>query len=140
MTPKNPAGQAETPAEQQLRATLSRDMAQKGLTEAGPGQQPDFLVAYYVKTQQKLDVYNTGYGYGYGYGWGFGGPTVYQYTEGTLIVDFVDPRTNQSFWRGTASDVVNHPETPDMGKLDSAVAKLVKQYPSQVAAAPRQTM
>jgi len=29
---------------------------------------------------------------------------------------------------------------PDLGKLDSAVAKLVNQYPSQLAATPRQAM
>jgi uncharacterized protein DUF4136 len=135
-TPQYRAGKAESVAEQELRTALRNDMAQKGLTEAAAGQQPDFLVAYHVKEQQKLDVEDVGYGFG----WGWGGADVYQYTQGTIIVDFIDPRTNQAFWRGTASDVVNHPETPDVGRLDNAVAKLVNQYPSQMAAAPRPAM
>ena len=134
-TPPYRVGQVESPGEQETRNALRNALAQKGMTEAAPGQQPDFLVAYHARKQQRLDVTSAGYGW-----WGWGGTDVYQYTEGTLIVDFVDPRTNQAFWRGTASDVVNNPEMPDLGKLDSAVAKLVNQYPSQLAATPRQAM
>lgn len=135
--PRYRAGRSESPAEQELRSTLRRDLAQKGITEAGAGQQPDFLIAYHVMQQQKLDVQSMGYGYG----WGWAGPTaVTTYTEGTLIVDFIDPRTNTAFWRGTASDVVNHPESPNLAKVDKAVSKLVDQYPSQMAAASRPTM
>jgi Domain of unknown function (DUF4136) len=134
--PRYHAGQPETPAEQELRSTLRNDLALKGLTEAAPGQQPDFLISYHVKQQQKIDVDTVGYGFGW-----WGGPAdVYTYTEGTLIVDFIDPRTNQAFWRGTASDVVNHPYSPDLAKVDKAVAKLVNQYPAQMAAMPRPTM
>lgn len=130
------AGHPESPAEQELQAALRNNLAMKGITEAPAGQPPEFLVTYHVKTQQKLDVQQVGYGFG----WGLGGTDVYQYTEGTIIVDFIDPRTNQAFWRGTASDVVNQPEMPDVGKLDKAVAKLVNQYPSQMAATSRSQM
>jgi hypothetical protein len=51
-----------------------------------------------------------------------------------LIVDFIDPHTNQVFWRGTATDIVNNPNSPDLGKLDAAVTKLVKQYPGSAMA------
>lgn len=135
-TPRYRIGQTESPAEQALRTALRNNLAQKGLTEVAPGQQPDFVVAYHVQKQQKMDVNSVGYGFG----WGWRPANVYTYTEGTLIVDFVDPRTNQAFWRGTASDVVNHPEAPDIGKLDKAVAKLVDQYPSAVASVPRPAM
>ncbi len=136
-TPRYRAGTSESPAEQALRTSLRNDLAQKGLTEAPAGQQPDFLVAYHVKEQQKLDVEDLGYGFG----WGWGGPVeATTYTQGTIIVDFIDPRTNQAFWRGTASQVVDHPESPDLGKLDKAVAKLVNQYPSAMASASRPTM
>jgi hypothetical protein len=135
-TPTYRQGKAESPAEQELRGALRNSLAQKGMMEAGPGQQPDFLISYHVKTQQKLDV-NT---VGYGYWWGYGGYDVTTYTEGTLIVDFVDPRSNSVFWRGTASQVVNHPYAPDLAKIDKAVTKLVGQYPAMVAAVPRTAM
>lgn len=135
-TPKYRIGQTESVAEQDLRTSLRNALAQKGLVEAAPGQQPDFLVTYHVKEQQRLDVQNVGYGYG----WGWGPTNVYEYTQGTLVVDFVDPRTNQAFWRGTASDVVQHPESPDPRKIDKAVSKLIRQYPSMMASAPRPVM
>jgi hypothetical protein len=128
-TPKYRAGKPETPAEQELRAALKADLANKGLAEAAPGTMPNFLVAYHVKEQQQLDVENVGY---------FWGPSdVYTYTQGTLIVDFIDPRTNQVFWRGTASQVVNNPDTPNLTHIDKAVAKLVNQYPVMMASTPR---
>jgi hypothetical protein len=135
-TPQYRAGRAESPAEQELQTALRNDLAQKGLAEAAPGQPPDFLIAYHVKEQQKLDVADVGYGWG----WGLGGPDVTEYTQGSLIVDFIDPHTNKAFWRGTASDVVNNPNSPNLGKVDKAVAKLVNQYPSAMASTSRPTM
>jgi hypothetical protein len=129
------AAQPETIVDQTINSSLKEGLAAKGLTEAAPGQTPDFLVAHHVKTQQKLDVEPMGYGF---YGWG--GTDVTQYTEGTVIVDFIDPQTKQVFWRSTASDVVNHPESPDTGKLSKVVGQMVARYPSAVAATPRTTM
>jgi hypothetical protein len=133
LTPSNQEGQAESPATQEVHMALARELAKKGLMPAAPGQAPDFQVAYHVKTQQRMDVSH------YGYYWG---PTnVYSYTVGTLIVDFVDPQTNQVFWRGTASQVADNPSSPDLAKVDKAVAKLVKQYPgSAMASVPRPAM
>jgi hypothetical protein len=138
---KAPSGAPESLAEQEMRAALERSLAQKGLTPATNGP-PDFLISYHSKQQQRVQV-TPGYGYGWGYGWGYrwgGFPDVTTYTEGTLVVDFIDPSTNQVFWRGTAQRVVEHPENPNPQHIDKAVAKLVNQYPSQLASTPRQRM
>jgi hypothetical protein len=127
----------ESIGEQQVRSALQTQLAQKGLTLATTAP-PDFLVAYHAKKEQKVQVYPGGggyWGYGYwGYGWG-GYPDIETYTQGTLMVDFIDARTNKVFWRGTASGVLDHPDNPDIQKIDTAVAKLVQQYPQQMAAA-----
>jgi hypothetical protein len=135
----SPPGQEGKPismGEQQVRSALERDLTQKGYSLAAPGTQPDFLVAYQAKQQQEVSVTP---GYVGWYGWG-GFPNVDTYTQGTLIVDFVDPKTNNTFWRGSASSVLNHPNDPNLAKIDKAVSKLLLQYPSQMAAAPRQPM
>jgi hypothetical protein len=132
--PPYKAGQAVTIADQTIRSALKQNLAEKGLIETTSGN-PDFLVAYHVKEQQKLDVNTVGYGF-----WGPAGADVTQYTEGTLIVDFVDPRTKQVFWRGTATDVVEHPLSPDRVKLEKVVGQIVQKYPSMVATTPRTTM
>jgi len=128
-TPPYRVGQVESPAEQETHNALRNALAQKGLTEAAPGQAPDFLVAFHARKQQRLDVTSAGYGW-----WGWGGTDVYQYTEGTLIVDFIDPTTKKAFWRGTASQVINNPESPNLAKLDKAVTKMINQYPAPMAA------
>ncbi len=75
------------------------------------------------------------------YDGGWGGPvSVTEYTQGTLIVDFIDPQTKQVFWRGTGTDVVNHPESPNTAKLGKVVAQIVNKYPATIAEAPRTNM
>jgi hypothetical protein len=101
-----PAGQTETIVEQQVRAALERDLAQKGLTLATSAP-PDFLVAYD------------------------------SYRDGTLIVDFIDAKTNKAFWHGSASGLLNDQNNPDLQKVDTAVSKLVRHYPSQLASTSR---
>jgi len=135
-TPTYRQGQVESPGEQEVHAALRNDLANKGLVEAVPGQAPDFLVAFHARKQQKLDVTSAGYGW---YGWG--GTDVYQYTEGTLIVDFIDPLTKKAFWRGTASQIIDNPNNPDLGKIDKAVAKMIDEYPApMMAGTTRPTM
>jgi hypothetical protein len=134
--------QPETLADQAVRSSLEQSLAQRGIVPATQGA-PDFLVDYHAKTQQRVEV-SPGMGpwgfYGYG-GWGgWNYPAVSSYTEGTLIVDFIDPRTRQIFWRGTASAAVNNPANPDMNKIANAVTQLMQKYPTQVAATPREQM
>jgi hypothetical protein len=134
-TPTYRQGHPETLAEQTIESTLRQDLAMRGLTEASAN--PDFFVSFHVKTQQRLSTTSVGYGF---WGYGYGPATVTEYTQGTLIVDFIDARTMQVFWRGTATDVVNHPATPNLAKVEKAVSEIVNRYPAQMAAAPRTTM
>ena len=87
-------------------------------------EKADFVIAYYVTTKNKLSVQD----YGYGPPRWFGGRDirVNQYSEGTLMVDFVDTRTNQVIWRGRAVG------TLDMKGVDKKISKttekLIKQF------------
>jgi hypothetical protein len=134
----NPGSEAaswdRSPAGQEVRNRIAQDLISKGYAPAQPDEKPDFVIATHAKRQQKLDVQNWGYpGPYWGYGWA--NTSVTEYTQGTILVDFIDPRTNQVFWRGTASAVVNHPENPDLNKVAKAVDKLMTQVPVQLASA-----
>jgi hypothetical protein len=65
---------------------------------------PDFVIAYYVTSKKRLNVQD--YSYGPPRLWGSRDIRVNQYAEGTLMVDFIDVKTNQVIWRGRATGVL----------------------------------
>jgi hypothetical protein len=85
---------------------------------------PDFTVAYYVTTKNKVSVQD--YSYGPPRWFGRRDISVNQYTEGTLTVDVIDVKTRQLVWRGRASGTL---ELKDMDKkINKAVEKLVNKF------------
>ena len=88
------------------------------------GDSADFVIAYHVTTKNKLSVQD----YGYGPPRWFGGRniSVNQYSEGTLLVDFIDAKTNQVIWRGRASGTLEMKGVDK--KISKSVEKLVKQF------------
>lgn len=94
---------------------------------------PDILVyTHTVLTHEK--VWNATSMGGWGYrGWGGMGMRTAQVTEtripiGTLVVDFVNPKTQELVWRGQASDQVSG-TGEDQGKIQAAVAALFRNFP-----------
>lgn len=135
-------GQALSPSsEAALRDTLRSELAKKGLTEKKSGK-PDLAIARHAFTQDKLSVqeytdwgYSVGgawpYRYGY-YGAWAGAPRTYvdvsQYTQGTLILDFVDTKTNKLVFRGTGSAMVGNPNA-NADRIREAVIRMVAGLP-----------
>jgi hypothetical protein len=66
----------------------------------------DFQVAFLVALRDRVDISSWGYGYR-GHGWGGSDLTVRSYTEGTLLIDIIDPAKNELIWRGTAVGAVD---------------------------------
>jgi hypothetical protein len=107
-------GRIRTSMESQLMASGFRMETEKS----------DFVIAYYVTTKNKLSVQD--YGYGPPRLWGSRDIRVNQYSEGTLMVDFIDPKTNQVIWRGRASGTLELKGVDK--KISKSVEKLVKQF------------
>jgi hypothetical protein len=53
---------------------------------------------------------------------------VQQYTEGTLIIDFVDARTKNLVFRGPAQAAVGS-QAANANAIQEAVTKIVAQFP-----------
>jgi hypothetical protein len=135
-------GQTLSPsAEAALRDSLRTELAARGISETARGR-ADLAVVRHVFLQEKVSVQQyTDWGYGYGgwpYGYGYysmwaGAPRTYtdvnEYTEGTLILDFVDTRSKKVVFRGTAKAVVGGPES-NARKIQDAVAKIVAEFPA----------
>lgn len=111
-------------------------LADKGMTPAK--ENPDLLVNYYVGFKEKVDI--SGWGYFYGPRWGFYWPYLgpyddYTYTEGTLVLDFVDAKTNELVWRGVAEKALydyyfsGSSHNFDERELSKILTKMLAQYP-----------
>ena len=114
--------------ESRVKKAVNRQLAAKGLKETT--QDPDFLVAFHTGVQDKTDVQSWGYGYGY---WGMrgGGVSTIHYQEGTLILDFIDPESDNLIWRGVGKKVVSEKTTPEKSQknIDQAVERILSKYP-----------
>ena len=101
---------------------------------------PDFLIAMDVIKEEKTEVrtWNSGYG-GYGgramlYRGYYMGNTqfdVYEYEEGTFILDFVDPESMELIWRGIAQGELRNYSTPvkRYERIDEIVQKVLSNFP-----------
>ncbi|MCK4548587.1 MAG: DUF4136 domain-containing protein [Candidatus Krumholzibacteria bacterium] len=94
---------------------------------------PDFVIIYHTGVQDKVNV--TNWGYTYGPYWGPWGESldVHQYTEGTLILDFIDFETKNIIWRGTAQKALSGEVDPEKvdANIQKAVDQLLAKFPPQ---------
>ena len=119
-----------------LDAAIKSQLIPKGFTVA---DKPDFGIALMFSSKTKTSVQSYGYGYGYGGYWGHpgmygaGGVDVYQYDEGTLVIDVVDMSDQKLIWRGTATGTMS--QSPSMEerteKINTAVAKIFADFPPE---------
>jgi len=134
---------ANSISNQALRQDLATDFQAKGYTLTS--ESPSFAVAYYASAQKKLDVTDWDYGYQY---WGYhrfwrgydGYPveTVQQYTEGTVIVDVIDPATKELLWRGQGKADVSRDPAAYTAELAKTVQAIVAKFPSAGAEVAQQ--
>lgn len=118
--------------ERRVKAALDAQLEARGYRKVTSGQ-PDFLINFYATSQEKIDVstYYTGWGY---YGW-YGGTqtSVRQWTEGTLIVDFIDVAQKDLAWRGWATAAVDDFDRMTAEKktqtVNEIVAGILEQFP-----------
>ena len=145
--PKMPTGDpridGNTILENRIHEAVDSAFAARGINKVTSN--PDFLVAYHVSLdkQRSVQTLNSYYGYGPGWGYGYGAAYrpgywagapetyVYEYEEGTLILDIVDPENKALIWRGSAQDEVHFKSTPerDQTQLNEAVQKMLENFP-----------
>ena len=100
---------------------------------------PDFLIAEHLGKKDIVQVTDWGYKYGkYGGNyrkhtgsWKDNRFSTYQYEEGTLILDFVDAKSKELIWRGSANAKVQNVNTPEKSEklINAAVKEILKKYP-----------
>lgn len=104
-----------------VKRAVDAELGTKGYREVG--SDPSFLVSAHtsVRREQQIDYA----------GWRWGGAQLYDYNEGTLILDVLTASTKKLAWRGVAQDVVDIGATPEEKTklVDEAVQKMLRDFP-----------
>ena len=100
---------------QRIQKALTVLLEENGFTQASDN--PDFIVAFYYRVKEETKVNSTGFGYGTSWAWGYGipdrarwrwgrGPDIwtYPYTQGCVMADIIDTKTQELVWRGVVKD------------------------------------
>jgi hypothetical protein len=91
---------------------------------------PDLRVHYHIIVDNRSAVRPAAYGYYYSPYWMRNQYDVYQYREGTLIIDLMDAKNSNLVWRGWGTEVL---DTNDIdlteAVINDAVFKILKRFP-----------
>lgn len=101
---------------------IEAQLTAKGMLGVDAGG--DVNVAYHVALGKRTEITD----WGYRPRWG-NSIDVYQYTEGTIVVDMIDATHDKLVWRGSASDAVSDKPETNEKRMNKAMAKLFKKFP-----------
>jgi len=125
------ARQQNTLLDKRIRSAVEAELQAKGMT--ADTETPALLLVYHTGVDSKINVTDWGYTYPTRYGGWYGDRDVdvYQYEEGTLIVDLIDAKTHQLVWRGTATKTLEDNPSPERMEqnLREVVGKMFASYP-----------
>jgi len=116
-----------TIVDRRIKDALIKDLEAKGFRYAPEGN-ADFQIAYYAHEREKAEIEGSGYlmPRSWRRGWGPDLWTHY-YTEGSVVVDFIDANNNQLFWRGRVTDTVKGLDQ-SAKQIEKGANKLVKDF------------
>jgi hypothetical protein len=119
-----------------IKEAVTRELKKRGLGFSE--DQPDLLIAIYAGVSQAENLTDWGYSYTpYGPQWrasGYeqgGDIDVYEFEEGTLLLDFVTPGEKITVWRGIARGALPAKRTPGEVEaiINDAVKTILENYP-----------
>ena len=131
---------------ERLDDALALSLRNKGLTVVDDPAEADLLLSWHLGVQDKTDVrtYETpAYGAGYGRYGGYNRYSMYScwnctntevrvsnYTEGTFIIDMIDPTMNKSVWRSvTQSKLKGKRDEDEPGEINEAADRVLEGFP-----------
>ena len=117
----------------------------KGFDIVEDTAEADLLISWHLATQNKTDVrtYETpSHGASYRRYGGYNRYSMYNcwncsntevrvsnYTEGTFIVDMIDPEMKKSVWRGVTQSKLKGKHADDQGKYNEAAIRIFETFP-----------
>ncbi len=120
-----------------VRGAIETTLVQRGFVLAADRAEADLLVTYHVVLEERMRVdgvsSSTGIGY-YRQSWGVGvaqsSANVRPYQESTLVIDFLDPASEELVWRGWGTGMLatrSRERGPE--RLAKGVAAILAAFP-----------
>lgn len=125
--------------DKRIRAAIETNLKAKGFTIAEAKETADFRVAYFVDFQQRIEGGGSSFSVGMGrgtasragaVGWSTG-TNVSDYEEGQLTIDFLDPKTGDTIWRGVGRRRTSSSSDPEKltQRTNDVVTRTLKKFP-----------
>jgi len=109
-----------------IKEAVNRELERRGYLRTF--ENADFSVTYHLRVQDKIYSHDQSYRTDYK----TDKSVKLSYKEGTLVLDFVDAKTSELLWRGSASRIVSQGE-PDLEntheKITMAVKRMLESFP-----------
>ncbi|MCB1676174.1 MAG: DUF4136 domain-containing protein [Halioglobus sp.] len=124
-----------------INQALAQELQARGYQMVRDAGAADLLLSWHLVVQDKTDVrsYNS---MSYYNCWRCGPPvpdiSVYQYRQGTFIVDLIDPLRDRSVWRATIQSRLRSEPNPTQSEVrrTEAARAIFAQFPPRPADAP----
>jgi len=117
-----------------IRAAVESELGARGYAKTDAA--PDFLVAYHLALDKRLqttsvDDYYGGAGYRHWGGPGFTTTYVREFEVGSLVLDLLDPKSRELVWRGSATAEIIPTATPEEreARIREAVRRMLERFP-----------
>ena len=115
---------------------IESNLDAKNYTKSGVDA-ANILVTFNAKIESKTSTYTDYQAFGIGR-YRYGGAMIsttssYDYEDGTLVIDVINPKTNKIVWRGVGQTEVEHKKTPQEKSeyINSIVTQIMEQFPIQ---------
>lgn len=113
---------------------LTQNLESKYYTEVNSNE-ADIIFVFYVDVKDKTQI-NTDYismGMRYRFGGMMASTSTYDYTEGSLVIDALNPKTKKIIWRAIGVKELNEYNTPQekTEAVKKIVNKIMEKFPKQ---------
>jgi Domain of unknown function (DUF4136) len=117
--------------DKRIRDEVDKQMSAKGYVLSETNAQ--LLIHYHVAVEERSTFRPEESGYNYSKYWVDRQASLVRYSEGTLIIDFMDVTNCNLIWRGWATSILDNSRIMDEALLRKAVDDIFRKFPESAA-------
>lgn len=114
-------------SDKRIKTFVNEQLQNKGFTLVT--EKPDVIVHYHIVIEDRSMVRTDPYGYYYGSYWMTNQKNMYEYREGSLLIDLMDATNKSLIWRGWAVSILDDSKDMPEELLKAAVTKIFTKFP-----------